>query len=144
MRAVPSPFVLRAPAEAIIHMLIKQAYLIFAFFVVSVIALLYGISPDWFARYFLDIKELDANLAHILRAMMGLYVALGLFWLYAAFSPRYRNAAILMTVIFCAGLVSGRLVSLAADGRPAPLLLLYVGMEFAFVPVGLWVFRRPD
>ena len=125
-------------------MLIKQAYLIFAFVAVSIIALLYGVSPDWFARTFLDVNDLDADLAHILRAVMGLYLALGLFWLYAAFHQHLRDAAILMTVVFCAGLVSGRLISLFAEGRPAPLLLLYVAMEFALVPIGLWVFRRPD
>lgn len=123
---------------------IKQAYLIFAFVVVSAIALLYGVSPDWFARSFLDVKDLSANFAHILRAMMGLYVALGLFWLYAAFHQNYRNAAILTTIIFCAGLVSGRLISLVTDGRPAPLLLFYIAMEFALVPIGLWVFRQSD
>lgn len=122
----------------------KQAYLIFAFVAVSIIALLYGVSPDWFARTFLGVNALDANLAHILRAVMGLYLALGLFWLYAAFHRHLRDAAILMTVVFCAGLVSGRLISLVADGRPAPLLLLYVAMEFALVPLGLWVFRQPD
>jgi hypothetical protein len=123
---------------------IKQAYLIFAFVAVSIIALLYGVSPDWFARSFLDVSDLDADLAHILRAVMGLYIALGLFWLYAAFHPRFRDAAIIMTIVFCAGLVSGRLISLVVDGRPAPLLLLYVAMEFALVPLGLWVFNQPD
>ncbi len=123
---------------------IKKAYLIFAFCVVSVIALLYGVSPQWFARAFLDLPQLDASLAHILRAVMGLYLALGLFWLYAAFHDSYRDAAILTTIVFCGGLVSGRLVSLLIDGRPARLLLLYVVAELALVPVGLWVFRRPD
>lgn len=123
---------------------LKQAYLIFAFVAVAVIALLYGVSPDWFARTFLDVNDLDADLAHILRAVMGLYLALGLFWLYAAFNPRFRDAAVLTTVIFSAGLVSGRLISLVVDGRPAPLLLIYVAMEFALVPIGLWVFKQPD
>ncbi len=123
---------------------IKQAYLIFAFVAVSIIALLYGVSPDWFARSFLDVNDLDSDLAHILRAVMGLYIGLGLFWLYAAFHPRFRDAAIIMTIVFCAGLVSGRLISLVVDGRPAPLLLLYIAMEFALVPLGLWVFNQPD
>jgi hypothetical protein len=128
----------------VMRMHIKQAYLIFAFVAVAVIALFYGVSPDWFGRTFLDVNDLDAYLAHILRAVMGLYLALGLFWLYAAFHQPYRDAAILTTIVFCAGLVSGRLISLVVDGRPAPLLLLYVAMEFALVPIGLWVFKQPD
>jgi hypothetical protein len=125
-------------------MQIKKFYLIFAFVAVAIIALLYGVSPGWFARTFLDVGDLDVGFAHILRAVMGLYLALGLFWLYAAFHDRYRDVAVLSTVIFCAGLVSGRLISLVADGRPAPLLLLYVAMELAFVPIGLWVLKQPD
>lgn len=123
---------------------IKKYYLIFAFSAVSAIALLYGVSPVWFARVFLDAQHLDVDGEHILRAVMGLYLAFGLFWLYAAFDAAYRNVAVLTTVVFCAGLVSGRILSLFADGRPAPLLLLYVFMEFALIPLGYWVFRQPE
>ncbi len=73
---------------------IKKSYLIFAFCAVSAIALLYGIDPHGFARRFLGIAELPRDAAHILRAMTGLYLALGCFWLYAAFRPAYRNPAI--------------------------------------------------
>lgn len=125
-------------------MRIKKYFLIFAFCAVSVIALVYGVSPRWFAATFLDVQELDLDFAHIFRAVMGLYLALGCFWLYAAFDRHYTDAAILTTALFCGGLVAGRLVSLVADGRPAPLLLLYVAMELALVPVAIWVFRRPD
>ena len=34
-------------------------------------------------------------MAHVFRAMTGLYLALGLFWLFAAFNDQYRNAAVL-------------------------------------------------
>lgn len=125
-------------------MRIKKFYLLLAFVSVSIIGLLYGVSPDWFARTFLGVASLDADLAHIFRAMAGLYVALGLFWLYAAFHDAYRKAAVLTTVVFCAGLVSGRLISLLVDGRPAPLLILYVFVELGLVPIGYWVLRRPD
>jgi hypothetical protein len=123
---------------------IKKYFLIFAFCAVSVIALLYGVSPRWFAATFFGLQELDPNIAHILRAVMGLYLALGGFWLFAAFEPRHTNTAILTTAVFSGGLVSGRIVSLFAEGRPAPLLLLYVAMELTLVPLAIWVYRRPD
>jgi len=125
-------------------MQLKKYFLIFAFLVASVIALLYGVSPRWFAAFFLGVHDLDPDVAHILRAIMGLYLALGCFWLYAAFHDAYRNTAVLTTAIFAGGLVSGRIVSLFTDGTPAPLLLLYVTMEFTLVPLALWVWRRPD
>ena len=125
-------------------MKIKQAFLIFAFVVVSIIALLYGVSPQWFARTFLDITLLDRNIAHILRAVMGLYLALGLFWLYAAFNQTYRNVAILTTMIFSGGLVIGRIISLFNEGQPAPLLTFYIFAEFALTPLAYWVFTLEE
>lgn len=122
---------------------IQRYYLLFGASVVSVIALLYGVSPNWFVRTFFGLAGLDVNLAHILRAIMGLYLAFVLFWLFAAFSDEYRRTAVLTTVVFAGGLVSGRLLSLLMDGAPASLLLVYVAMEFAFVPIGIWIFRLP-
>ena len=87
---------------------IKQAYLILTFFVVATVAMLYGISPQWFARRFLGVAEVDRNLAHILRAVLGLSIGMGLFWLFAATRSRHRNTAVLTTLIIAAGRASGR------------------------------------
>ena len=123
---------------------IKKIFLIIAFSLVSVIALLYGISPAWFARTFLDIPQLDHNIAHILRAVMGLYLALGLFWLYAAFHAPFRNVAVLTSALFAGGLVTGRLISLLADGAPAPLLIIYLLAELALAPLAYWIYIQDD
>jgi hypothetical protein len=123
---------------------IKKAYLIFAFCAVSAIALMYGINPGWFARTLLGVPDLGTDFSHILRAVTGLYLALGCFWLYAAFRPDYRNVAILTTAVFAGGLVVGRLLSITLDGWPSPILVFYAVLELGLVPVALWVLRRPD
>ena len=123
---------------------LKKAFLILAFTSVSIIALLYGVAPPWFARTFLGVDELSVNLAHILRAVMCLYLALGLFWLYSAFSDRLRDTAILTTMVFAGGLLAGRVLSLVLDGQPAPLLIYYTAVEFLIIPVTWWVYARPD
>jgi len=125
-------------------MMIKKYFLIAAFVSVSVIALLYGISPRWFAYTFLDLPEIPLDFAHILRAVMCLYLALGLFWLFSAFSENYRNTAVLTTMLFSGGLVLGRIFSLFADGDPSAILLIYLAMELVLVPVAYWVFRLPE
>jgi uncharacterized protein YacL len=122
----------------------KKNFLLFAFVAVTPIALAYGVSPDWFASTFLGIEMLDTNIAHILRAIMCLYLALGLFWLYSAFNEAYRNAAVLTVVLFASGLVIGRIISCFADGQPQPLLILYIGLELVLVPIAYWVFRLPE
>lgn len=123
---------------------LKKAYLVLACALVCVIALLYGVSPDWFSRTFLGIDNPGTSFAHILRAVMCLYIALGGFWLAAAFSPGLRNTAILTTMLFAGGLCAGRLVSFMIDGQPAPLLVFYAGLEFAILPIAYWLYRRPD
>ena len=123
---------------------IKKYFLIFACVVVSIIAILYGISPAWFAKTFLNIPEMSVDFAHLLRAITGLYLGLGLFWLVSAFNDRHRNAAVLTTAIFAGGLVSGRLISLLADGRPSPILVVYIALELSLIPVAVWVFRLPE
>ena len=122
----------------------KQYFLIFASFAVTVIGLLYGISPQWFAKTFLGISEIDLNIAHILRAIMGLYLALAVFWLYSAFSKKYRDTAVLTCVVFAGGLFIGRLISYFADGQPKPLLVLYIVLELGLVPLAFWIFKLRD
>ena len=125
-------------------MQLKKACLTMAFVAVTIIALLYGISPTWYAATFLGITDLNPNIAHILRAVTGLYLALAAFWLYSAFNDKYRNTAVLTTTLFAGGLVAGRCVSLILDGQPAPVLLIYGAMELAVVVIGYWVFRLPE
>ena len=58
-------------------------------------------------------------------------------------NDQYRNAAVLTCALFAGGLLAGRLVSLLIDGRPSPILLVYVVIELALVPVAIWIFRLP-
>lgn len=125
-------------------MALKKNFLIVAFGMVVIIALLYGISPQWFGRTFLGIEQLDRNIAHILRAVMGLYIALGLFWLYSAFHAPFRNVAILTSALFAGGLVAGRIISLAIEGTPAPLLIFYVIAELTLAPLAWWIYTREE
>jgi hypothetical protein len=123
---------------------LKTAYLLLASLLVAVIALLYGISPSWFARTFLSANDLGLDGSHILRAVMCLYLAFAGLWLYSAFHAEYRNFAILSTMVFGGGLVAGRILSLLVDGIPSPLLLFYTLLEFVLLPVAYWVLRRPE
>lgn len=124
-------------------MLLKKGLLVLSFATICIIALLYGISPQWFFDTMLvDASAPSIDQSHILRAVMTLYIGLGLFWLYCAFSDNYRDAGIVVLAIFCGGLVTGRILSVMIDGMPSPILLLYIGLELALVPICIWVLRR--
>ena len=125
-------------------MRIKKYFLILSSATIFVVGSLYGVSPRWFARTFLGVTELDLNLAHILRAMMCLYLGFALFWLVAAFRDKYRNVAVLTVVLFPAGLVIGRILSFFIDGQPSWLLLAYLFAELVQAPLAYWVFRLPE
>src|SRR5689334_5734799 len=122
----------------------KKYFLILSSATILVVGLLYGVSPSWFATTLLGVSQLDLNLAHILRAMMCMYLGFSLFWLFAAFSDTYRNAAVLTVMLFPAGLVIGRIISFFVDGRPSSFLLFYLFAELVQAPVAYWVFRLPD
>src|ERR1700730_391994 len=109
---------------------IKKYFLLLASSTIFLVASLYGVSPYWFASAILGVFEPNHNLAHLLRAMMCLYFGFGFFWAFAAFNANYRNPALLTVMLFPAGLVIGRILSLFADGKPSPLLLFYMVAEF--------------
>ena len=124
---------------------LKKSLLIFSFCTITVIAMLYGVSPAWFFQHFLvDSQPPGIDQSHILRAVMMLYLSLGLFWLWAAFSEKYKDPGILVLCIFCGGLVAGRILSVVVDGVPSPILVLYIFMELSLVPVCIWLLRRAD
>jgi hypothetical protein len=126
-------------------MQLKKVLLVLSFATVCIIALLYGISPQWFFDTFLVTSQKPSiDQSHILRAVMMLYVALGMFWLYCAFSDRYLDAGIIVIAVFCGGLVAGRILSVIVDGIPSPILILYIFMELSLVPVCIWLMRRDN
>ena len=126
-------------------MQLKKVLLILSFVTICIIALLYGISPQWFFDTFLlTSQDPSIDQSHILRAVMMLYIALGFFWLYCAFSDKYRDSGIIVLAVFCGGLVAGRILSVIVDGIPSPLLILYIFMELSLVPICFWLMRRDN
>ena len=127
-------------------MALKKLVLVLSFLIITVIALIYGASPTWFFDTFLEKTPGPPSVdqSHVLRAVMTLYLGFGFFWLYAAFSDRWRDAGILVLAVFCGGLVVGRLLSVAVDGTPSPILVLYIGAELLLVPLCIWLLRRGD
>ncbi len=126
-------------------MQLKKGLLVLSFLTISTIALIYGISPNWFFETMLASSHVPSiDQSHILRAVMMLYIALGCFWLFCAFSDKYRDSGIIVLAVFCGGLVSGRILSLLVDGMPSPILVVYILMELSLVPVCVWLLKRGD
>lgn len=101
------------------------------------IALSYGASPALSLAWLFDFHVDSINLTHIFRAVMGLYLAMVLFWVLGASSARYTTAALAACAVFMLGLAAGRLFSLVADGLPHWLLLVYAGLELVLGVIAL-------
>jgi hypothetical protein len=67
----PQIILIDSPLAAVLgdlNMQIKKAYLTLAFVGVTIFGLPYGISPTWQAVTFLNITDLNPNVAHVMRA----------------------------------------------------------------------------
>jgi hypothetical protein len=123
---------------------IRQVFLIVAAIGLVPIALSYGFAPERSLSYLFQISASDINSTHIFRAIMGLYLALVLFWLFGAIKSELRQAALYSLVIFMLGLALGRLLSIVLDGFPHPLLTTYLVLELLFGIGGIIMLRQSE
>jgi len=105
------------------------------------IALAYGLVPATTIPLLYGIEIESISLSHIFRAVMGLYLAMIVFWLLGAAREPLRFAALCSVVVFMGGLALGRLASLLLDGIPAPLLSVYLVLELGFALVAFQLAR---
>ncbi|MGI9949941.1 DUF4345 domain-containing protein [Vibrio hyugaensis] len=125
-------------------MKIQSIFLLLAAAGLTPIALSYGFSPVDSLSFLFGIDASSVNVSHIFRAVMGLYLALAMFWVMGAMSTKYRLAALYSLVIFMWGLAMGRLLSLLVDGMPHWLLVVYLFLEFGFGLVGLKMIKKEE
>jgi predicted membrane protein len=121
---------------------LQKSLLIFVAIGLIPIALGYGLMPEKSMSYLFDLSVTETNLSHILRAVMGLYLALVIFWLMGAFNTQLRQAALYSLVVFMFGLAGGRILSLFVDGVPNWLLVVYLALELLFGILGLVLVRK--
>jgi hypothetical protein len=109
----------------------QSIFLIVAAIGLTPIALSYGYAPTISLDYLFAVNATPVNVSHIFRAVMGLYLALVLFWLSGAMIQKYRLLALYSLVIFMLGLAAGRVFSLVVDGMPHWLLVVYLVLRLA-------------
>lgn len=85
-------------------------------FVVISVSFVYGGNPSTFLPYVFGFDVEAIDLKNILRAIMGLYIAFGCYWIYGLLKPKYWRSATISNVLFMGGLAAGRLISTIFDG----------------------------
>ena len=106
------------------------------------IALGYGFMPEKTLTTLYGFPADNINLKHIMRAVMGLYLAQVVFWFLGATNAKLRTPAMYCLVVFMLGLAGGRVLSLIVDGISHWLLIVYLLLEVFFGFVGLKLIRK--
>ncbi len=115
----------------------ESVFLLVAAAGLTPIALAYGLLPATTVPMLYGVEIDSVNIVHIFRAVMGLYLAMVIFWVMGATREPLRLAALYSVVVFMGGLAMGRLLSLLVDGIPVAPLVIYLVLEVGFALVGL-------
>lgn len=120
----------------------ESLFLLVAAVGLTPIALAYGAVPVTSIPMLYDVDVVNVNAAHIFRAVMGLYLAMVVFWLLGAGRETLRLPALYSVVVFMLGLAAGRTMSLVVDGMPSSVLLpVYLLLEIGFGLVGIFLIK---
>ena len=105
------------------------------------IALGYGAKPSVTLDALFGIKVDTTNLTHIMRAVMGLYLGMVVFWLWGAFKRSMAGPALAGCAVFMLGLAAGRILSFILDGMPHWLLVVYAVLEIVLGLIAVALYR---
>jgi hypothetical protein len=107
----------------------NRVFLLFCSIGLVPIALGYGAVPSASLDFLFGIPVDTVNLAHIMRAVMGLYIAMVVVWVWGAFSKSMEGPALVACAVFMLGLAAGRILSIVIDGLPHWLLVVSHGLQ---------------
>jgi hypothetical protein len=119
----------------------NRAFLIFCAAGLVPIALGYGAKPSVSLDALFGITVDTINLTHIMRAVMGLYLGMVVFWLWGAFKPAMTGPALAGAAVFMLGLAAGRILSFIIDGMPHWLLVVYAVLEIVLGLIAVALFK---
>jgi hypothetical protein len=121
-----------------------RAFLIFCAVGLVPIALGYGAKPSVSLDALFGITVDTINLTHIMRAVMGLYIGMVVFWLWGAFRPAMTGPALAGCAVFMLGLAAGRILSFLIDGMPHWLLVVYAVLEIVLGLIAVALYKGHD
>lgn len=119
----------------------ESIFLIFVGIGVFFVSLTYGVVPNTTLSFLYDIEVNSINLSNIFRAIMGLYIALVIFWIAGAKHENLRIPALWSLTIFMSGLAIGRALSIIVDGIPHALFINWMIIEFICAYLGFKLIR---
>lgn len=100
----------------LINKVSKEWHLGISAFIVISVSFVYGGNPSEFLPEVFGFEVYNLELKNIFRAIMGLYIAFGCYWLFGISKASHWRSATISNVLFMGGLAFGRLISTLFDG----------------------------
>ncbi|MDO1514107.1 DUF4345 domain-containing protein [Maribacter confluentis] len=119
----------------------KHLNLLLSGIIVIIAGLVYGGHPTVLIPLILDYEVESLELMNMLRAIMGIYVGIGVFWLIGAYSTKIWYSATLCNVLFMGGISFGRIISTFLDGISTPFTPALF-LELLFLGWGIYNLKR--
>ena len=119
----------------------KNLHLFLSGIIVIIAGVVYGGYPTYLMPLILDFQVEALELKNMLRAIMGIYMGIGMFWLMGAYNAKLWYAATLSNVLFMGGISFGRIVSTIFDGVSVQFTTALI-LELLFFFWGLYNLRK--
>ena len=119
----------------------KNLNLLVSGIIVIIAGCVYGGHPSYLMPLLLDYQVEALELKNMLRAVMGIYMGIGLFWLLGTYKIKLWYAATVSNVLFMGGISFGRLVSTIVDGVSIPFTPALI-LELLFFVWGLYNLKK--
>lgn len=119
----------------------KNLHLWLSGIIVIIAGVVYGGYPSYLIPLIFGFEVNALDLQNILRAVMGIYIGIGAFWLLGASKPAYWKSATICNLLFMGGISFGRIVSTLFDGVSV-LLTPALILELLFFGWGLYNLKK--
>lgn len=119
----------------------KGLHLLISGVIVICAGLVYGGHPSLVIPVLLDFKVDALDLKNMLRAVMGIYIGIGVFWLIGSFRSKFWYGATLCNVLFMGGISLGRIMSSLFDGISGPFTPALL-LELLFFGWGIYNLKK--
>ena len=115
----------------------KNFHLLISSCIIVPVAIVYGLMPNGIPGEILKFQLWTEDLAGVFRAIMGLYIAMSVFWIIGIIRSRFWIAATLSNILFMIGLALGRIASIVLDGIPSTIFLSGLIVEIILAAWGM-------
>lgn len=120
----------------------KNLHLLFSSVIIIAIGLAYGLLPYGYFLNMFDLAFQSVDLSGIFRALMCLYIAIGIFWIVGIYKSEFWLAATVSNIFILSGLAIGRVLSLLLDGRPSTIFIIGLVVEILMAGWGMVNLRK--